>query len=161
MWDIKCLSLRHEPNDRLSVGTHDDVIKWKHFPRYWPFVRGIHRSGPRWIPRTKASDAELSCFRWSAPEWTLTITTITITIILLPYTIHEDNSSDVEKHNWPKSTFKEIVLKEIRVKIKTRIEVYVMIHRISNIANHKQHIFLHMAKGAEAVKLMGSIFITF
>ena len=23
---------------------HDDVIKWKHFPRKWPFVRGIHRS---------------------------------------------------------------------------------------------------------------------
>ena len=23
---------------------HDDVIKWKHFPRYWTFVRGIHRS---------------------------------------------------------------------------------------------------------------------
>ena len=23
---------------------HDDVIKWKHFPRYWPFVRGINRS---------------------------------------------------------------------------------------------------------------------
>ena len=23
--------------------THD-VIKWKHFPRYWTFVRGIHRS---------------------------------------------------------------------------------------------------------------------
>ena len=23
---------------------HDDVIKWKHFPRYWSFVRGIHRS---------------------------------------------------------------------------------------------------------------------
>ena len=22
---------------------HDNVIKWKHFPRYWPFVRGIHR----------------------------------------------------------------------------------------------------------------------
>ena len=22
----------------------DDVIKWKHFPRYWTFVRGIHRS---------------------------------------------------------------------------------------------------------------------
>ena len=22
---------------------HDDVIKWKHFPRYWLFVRGIHR----------------------------------------------------------------------------------------------------------------------
>ena len=23
---------------------HDDVIKWKHFPHYWPFVWGIHRS---------------------------------------------------------------------------------------------------------------------
>ena len=23
---------------------HDDVIKWKHFPRHCPFVRGIHRS---------------------------------------------------------------------------------------------------------------------
>ena len=22
---------------------HDDVIKWKYFPRYWPFQRGIHR----------------------------------------------------------------------------------------------------------------------
>ena len=27
---------------------HDDVIKWRHFPRNWPFVRGIYRS--RWIP---------------------------------------------------------------------------------------------------------------
>ena len=26
------------------VPWHDDVIKWKHFPRHWPFVRGIHRS---------------------------------------------------------------------------------------------------------------------
>ena len=23
---------------------HDDVIKWKHFPHYWSFVRRIHRS---------------------------------------------------------------------------------------------------------------------
>ena len=27
-----------------KVKLRDDVIKWKHFPRYWPFVRGIHRS---------------------------------------------------------------------------------------------------------------------
>ena len=26
------------------VSEHDDVIKWKHFPRYWPFVRVIYRS---------------------------------------------------------------------------------------------------------------------
>ena len=27
-----------------SFTNHDDVIKWKHFPRYWPYVRRIHRS---------------------------------------------------------------------------------------------------------------------
>ena len=35
----------------LPQHMHDDVIKWKHFPRYWLFVRGIHRS--------KASDRKL------------------------------------------------------------------------------------------------------
>ena len=42
-----------------ALNLHDDVTKWKYFPRYWPFVRGIHRS-----PHTKASDAELLCFLW-------------------------------------------------------------------------------------------------
>ena len=28
----------------IFICCHDDVIKWEHFPRYWPFVRGIHRS---------------------------------------------------------------------------------------------------------------------
>ena len=31
----------HSPKDFL---VDDDVIKWKHFPLYWPFVRGIHLS---------------------------------------------------------------------------------------------------------------------
>ena len=44
-------------NDDLSL--HGDVIKWKHFPRYWP--------GHWWILHTKASDAEFSCFLWSPP----------------------------------------------------------------------------------------------
>ena len=35
---------------------HDDVIKWKHFPRY------------RWIPLTMTNGAELWRFLWSAPE---------------------------------------------------------------------------------------------
>ena len=29
---------------KLISTTHDDIIKLKHFPCYWPFVRGIHRS---------------------------------------------------------------------------------------------------------------------
>ena len=29
---------------KTKLNQRDDVIKWKHFPRNWPFVRGIHRS---------------------------------------------------------------------------------------------------------------------
>ena len=28
----------------VVVHSRNDVIKWKHFPRCWPFVTGIHRS---------------------------------------------------------------------------------------------------------------------
>ena len=31
-------------NSSLQCNNHDDVFKWLHFPRYWPFVKGIHRS---------------------------------------------------------------------------------------------------------------------
>ena len=33
-----------EREKHLNPKMHDDVMKWKHFPRYWPYVRGIHRS---------------------------------------------------------------------------------------------------------------------
>ena len=44
-WD-KCSRCKVKTTCRyiiLSI-TLDDVIKWKHFPRYWPFVWWIHRS---------------------------------------------------------------------------------------------------------------------
>ena len=28
----------------LTVSFHDDIIKWKHFPHYWPFMPRIHGS---------------------------------------------------------------------------------------------------------------------
>ena len=49
----------YEWSSMFCISLHDDVIKWKHFPRYWPFV---------WGPRTKARDAELGCLLWSASE---------------------------------------------------------------------------------------------
>ena len=55
LWEINTSGAEIE-----KLREHDNVIKWKLFQRYWLFVRGIHRS--RWIPRTKASDAELWCF---------------------------------------------------------------------------------------------------
>ena len=50
-----------------TVTIHDDIIKWKHFLRYWPFVWGIHQ----WIRTTKASNAELWCFLRFVPETTV------------------------------------------------------------------------------------------
>ena len=38
------LSLDQKYGKMKTKKLHDDVIKWKHFPRYWPFVRGIHLS---------------------------------------------------------------------------------------------------------------------
>ena len=54
--------IKIRPPSNLNIG-HDDVIKWKHFPRYCPFVWGIHRSP---VNSTKGSDAELWCFLWFA-----------------------------------------------------------------------------------------------
>ena len=59
------LNYRRDPVESrctLSIN-HDYVIKWKHVPRNWPFLRGIHQS-PVHCP-LKASDAELWCFLWS------------------------------------------------------------------------------------------------
>ena len=39
--------------------------KFIHFPYNWPLWGEF--TGHRWIPLTKASDADLRCFRWSAP----------------------------------------------------------------------------------------------
>ena len=48
---------------------HEDVMKWKHFPRYGPMWREF--SSDQWIPLTEASGAELWCFLWSVTEQTI------------------------------------------------------------------------------------------
>ena len=46
------------------------MASWKQLPRYWPFVRGIHRSQVD-FSLTETSDAELWCFLWITPEQTV------------------------------------------------------------------------------------------
>ena len=51
---------------------HDDVTKWKHFPRYWPFLRGIHRwpvNSPHNGQWRGALIFSLICKRWSKQYW--------------------------------------------------------------------------------------------
>ena len=53
-------------SSHIGCTIHDDVITWKHFPRYWPFVRGIHRS-----PVDSPHKGQWRCFLWSEPEKTV------------------------------------------------------------------------------------------
>ena len=41
---LKCEEIGSETAHVRNITVHDDVIKWKHFPLYWSFLRGIHRS---------------------------------------------------------------------------------------------------------------------
>ena len=49
-WTLLANRLTRDPkivihgNSCIILYIHDDIMKWKHFPRYWPFVRRIHRS---------------------------------------------------------------------------------------------------------------------
>ena len=67
-WFLPYLSYRttgETPDQALPI-THDDVIKWKPFPRYWPFVRGIH-----WSPVNSPHKGQWRgalIFLWSASE---------------------------------------------------------------------------------------------
>ena len=61
--DFKLLALNTTPQ---ILAIYDDVIKWKDFQRCWPFVREF--IGHWLILLTKASDVELWCLHWSAPE---------------------------------------------------------------------------------------------
>ena len=45
-WITKLFAVRVEYCHTCNfacIDRQDDVIKWEHFPRYWPFVREIHR----------------------------------------------------------------------------------------------------------------------
>ena len=80
IWNIRCeISLKEVLWDFIQKkskllqerawchkGTMNDVIKWKHFPRFLLLVRGIHRSPVDSL--TKASNAELWCFLWCATD---------------------------------------------------------------------------------------------
>ena len=43
-WQLKKFCIHCVCSRFRAIGSNDDVIKWKHIPRYWPFVRGIHMS---------------------------------------------------------------------------------------------------------------------
>ena len=67
----------------IIILSHDDVIKWQHFSRYWSFMRGNRR----WPLDSlhNASDAELWCFLWSVLKQTIEQTIETPPRLLLSH----------------------------------------------------------------------------
>ena len=65
-----------------SFPIHDDVIKWKHFPRYWTFVRGIHRWPVKYPAQRAVTRSFDVCFdlrlnkRLSKQSWGLWLETL-------------------------------------------------------------------------------------
>ena len=66
-WRISLANNRNKTTVQHRFDIHGDVINWKLFSYYWPFVRGT--TGYGGIPLTKTIDFFL-CFHWSAPEQT-------------------------------------------------------------------------------------------
>ena len=57
--------------NHMMITSHHDVIKWKHFPRYWPFVSRNHRGFPWQRPVTwnfhVFFDVRLN--KWLSTQW--------------------------------------------------------------------------------------------
>ena len=53
--------------DNTYGPNHDDATKWKHFPLYWPFVRGIHRSPVNFLHKGQWRGALMFSLIWA---WT-------------------------------------------------------------------------------------------
>ena len=108
---------------------HDDVIKWKKIPRYWSFVRGIHRSpvnSPHkgqcrgalmfsliyaringWVTNREAGD--LGCDRTYHDVTVMSIALFTHTIQV--YLLHWHRDSEAVTWQWNYPTNVDICIK--------------------------------------------------
>ena len=90
---LKCYVAR-----RSVWNYHDDVVKWKHYPRYWPFGRGIH-----WSPMDSTHKGQWRgalMFLWSAPKgngWANNRDTDDLDSNRLHYNV---NPMMIERHSW-------------------------------------------------------------
>ena len=70
-WLISMINDHSRTDTIMSENIHDDVIKWKHSPRYWPFARGIHRSPVNYPHKGQWREAlmfPLIC-AWTNNDW--------------------------------------------------------------------------------------------
>ena len=133
----KTMSTEQHFDNNRKTRTHDDVIKWKHFPRYWPFMRGIHRfpvNSPHkgqwrgalmfslicvwingWVNNREAGDLRRYCTHYD------------VTIML-----HFENKNI--SHISPSWESYEVYFVNIN-KVES-VEITLMLHKVHGISNH-------------------------
>ena len=70
-WDLLCyLGIQ---SCAMYTCLYASMSRWRHQKETFSELLALwgESTGDRWIPLTKASDAELWCFLWSAPEQTV------------------------------------------------------------------------------------------
>ena len=60
---LRLICISYAPNQWNAF--HNDIIKWKHFPRNWPFVQGIHRSPVNSLHKGQWHRALMFSFIWA------------------------------------------------------------------------------------------------
>ena len=128
---------------------HDDVIEWTHFPRYWPFMRGIHRSpvnSPHKDQRRRAFMFSLIC------AWTNGLITnrdadnlrrhlahydITVTDLQTCIGLHSDQWSI---DNWDCMTFAANLISNAITKhlMDFSVSSNVALHANNDVSNHRK-----------------------
>ena len=85
----------------LNVSNHDGAIKCKPFPRYWPFVRGIHRSPVTFVWLRSLRDTVTNFYvmqkTLAIPEICIPTATIVIWVLICQKKLSK--TSDYELHD--------------------------------------------------------------
>ena len=102
---------------------HDDFIKGKHFPRYWPFVRGIHRCFDVYFDLRPNKQLSKQSWGWwfetsSRPLWrhhngSLCIRTTHALLYLIVVGIWTTLSISIKDSSFDYSTDRESTLKDM------------------------------------------------
>ena len=136
-----------------DLAQHDDVIKWKHFLRYWPFVRGIHRypvNSPLKGQWRRALMFSLICTwikSWvhnhEAGDWRCHRVHYDVTVMSYVSVLHPMIFGTMLSHNLPSVSTN--INKELK-----NIQIWLEINKLSlNVKKTKFMIFHHKQRNIE------------
>ena len=71
--------------------SHDEVIKWKHFPCYWPFIWGVHQSPVNSPHKGQWCGALMGFFYLCLNKWLSKLSGVWLSVVPLSSLWHHRN----------------------------------------------------------------------